>query len=64
MTPAVSSTPFSARPHGRCHPIDDCLAVGGPGHRSLWTPAHADADARRVMSKRFLRDLWTAWRSG
>jgi hypothetical protein len=26
-----------------------------------WTPAHADADARRVMSKRFLRDLWVAW---
>jgi ParB-like nuclease domain len=26
-----------------------------------WVPAHADADARRVMSKRFLRDLWIAW---
>jgi hypothetical protein len=27
-----------------------------------WTPKHADNDARRYMSKRFLRDLWGAWR--
>jgi hypothetical protein len=27
-----------------------------------WTPAHADADARRYMTKRLLRDLWRAWR--
>jgi hypothetical protein len=26
-----------------------------------WTPAHADKDARRIMSKRFLRDLWVEW---
>jgi hypothetical protein len=26
-----------------------------------WAPAHADADARRIMSKRFLRDLWSQW---
>ena len=25
-------------------------------------PKHADADARRFMAKRFLRDLWVAWR--
>lgn len=27
-----------------------------------WTPAHADADARRFMTKRLIRDLWRAWR--
>jgi hypothetical protein len=27
-----------------------------------WTKAHANADALRIMMKRFLRDLWVAWR--
>jgi hypothetical protein len=27
-----------------------------------WTPAHADNDARRFMTKRLIRDLWQAWR--
>lgn len=28
-----------------------------------WTPAHANADALRVMMKRLLRDLWVAWQA-
>jgi hypothetical protein len=27
-----------------------------------WTPTHADQAARRYMSKRFIRDLWAAWK--
>lgn len=26
-----------------------------------WVKAHADRDARRIMAKRFIRDLWVAW---
>lgn len=27
-----------------------------------WVPAHADNAARRYMAKKFIRDLWNAWR--
>ena len=27
-----------------------------------WTPARCENDARRVMSKALLRDLWVEWR--
>jgi hypothetical protein len=38
------------------------------GERKAWNvarglgPKHADTEARRFMAKRFLRDLWVAWR--
>jgi hypothetical protein len=28
-----------------------------------WVPAHADKEARRYMTKRFLRELWKAWQA-
>jgi hypothetical protein len=31
-------------------------------NREKWTPKRCDSDARRVMSKEFLRDLWHIWR--
>jgi hypothetical protein len=30
--------------------------------REGWTPAHRDNDARRVMTKALVEDLWKAWR--
>lgn len=30
--------------------------------REDWTPAHRDNDARRVMTKALVEDLWKAWR--
>jgi hypothetical protein len=27
-----------------------------------WTPGHADNDARRIMTKEMIKDLWRAWR--
>lgn len=32
------------------------------GHREKWTLARCNADARRVMTKALIADLWAAWR--
>ena len=31
--------------------------------REGWTPAHRDNDARRIMTKALIEDLWKAWRA-
>lgn len=60
--PAISKQPIAVAAH----------AIGpygqAYGDRKEWNlarglqPAHADKDARRFMAKRFIRDLWLAWR--
>ena len=36
--------------------------IGGFRNPAKWTPARCDADARRIMTKALLRDLWRVWR--
>jgi hypothetical protein len=53
---AVATAAHAIGPYGQVY-----------GDRRSWNaarglmPAHADKEARRFMSKRFIRDLWTAW---
>ncbi|MBR0668263.1 hypothetical protein GXW71_28180 [Roseomonas hellenica] len=49
------------------HPIGPYGAVYGRRkahtvNRDGWTPKHRDNDARRVMSKALIEDLWRVWR--
>lgn len=36
--------------------------IGGYRNPAKWTPGRCDADARRIMTKALLRDLWVEWR--
>ena len=47
----------AAGPYGAAYEARKAATAGREG----WTPAHRDADARRVMAKRLVRDVWRAW---